>query len=258
MSALRLESPELSFVDGSLKIGQFAQAPIRVYPGFLVAAGLLTVPNWWLRPGLPGMALFAIGLATVFAAVMVHELAHAVVARRCGVTAARIDLYIFGGVVAFDTPPRTLWSDFAIVIAGPLSNLALAAMAYALLIVLNGGSLPDLIAHGPLRSDVMFEPRIAERALSFALYLNLGVFAVNMLPAFPLDGGKLLYLLIARHWDRRSASVVVAKLGVLLAFASYILLLVTAVVGCPIWSPPGAQVNLEALLAAKRDGVPYY
>lgn len=78
MAALRLELPELSFVDGSLKIGQFAQAPIRVYPGFLVAAGLLTVPNWWLHPGLSGMALFAIGLVTVFAAVMVHELAHAV------------------------------------------------------------------------------------------------------------------------------------------------------------------------------------
>lgn len=256
MAALRIESPELSFVDGSLKIGRFAQAPIRVYPGFLVAAGLLTVPNWWLRPGLSGMALFAIGFATVFVAVMVHELAHAVVARRCGVTAARIDLYIFGGVVAFDAPPRTMWSDFAIVIAGPLSNLALAAMAYALLIVLNGG-LPDLIAHGPLRSDVIFEPRIAERALIFALYLNLGLFVVNMLPAFPLDGGRLLYLLIARQRDRRTATLVVAKLGVLLAFVSYILLLVTAVVGCPIWSPPGAQVNLEALLAAERDGVPY-
>lgn len=201
MAALLLESPELSFVDGSLIIGRFAQAPIRVYPGFLVAAGLLTVPNWWLRPGLSGMALFAIGFVTVFVAVMVHELAHAVVARRCGVTAARIDLYIFGGVVAFDTPPRTMWNDFAIVIAGPLSNLALAVMAYALLIVLNG-SLPDLIAHGPLRSDVIFEPRIAERALTFALYLNLGLFAVNMLPAFPLDGGKLLYLLIARQRDR--------------------------------------------------------
>jgi membrane-associated protease RseP (regulator of RpoE activity) len=257
MAALRLESPELSFVDGSLKIGQFARAPIRVYPGFLVAAGVLTVPNWWLRPGLSGIGLFAIGFATVFVAVMVHELAHAVVARRCGVTAARIDLYIFGGVVAFDTPPRTMWSDFAIVIAGPLSNLALAVMAYALLTVLNGGP-PDLIAHGPLRSDVIFEARIAERALTFALYLNLGLFVVNTLPAFPLDGGKLLYLLIARRWDRRTATLVVAKLGVLLAFASYILLLVTAVVGCPIWSPPGAQVNLEALLAAERDGVPYY
>lgn len=172
-------------------------------------------------------------------------------------TAARIDLYIFGGVVAFDTPPRTMWNDFAIVIAGPLSNLALAAMAYTLLIVLNGG-LPDLITHGPLRSDVIFEPRITERALTFAVYLNLGLFVVNMLPAFPLDGGKLLYLLIARRWDRRTATLVVAKLGVMLAFASYILLLVTAVVGCPIWSPPGAQVNLEALLAAERDGVPYY
>jgi hypothetical protein len=41
MAALRLESPQLSFVDGSLGIGRFAQAPIRIYPGFLVAAGLL-------------------------------------------------------------------------------------------------------------------------------------------------------------------------------------------------------------------------
>ena len=201
------------------------------------------------------MTLFAIGLVTVFAAVMVHELAHAVAAKRCGVTAARIDLYIFGGAVAFETPPRTMWNDFAIVIAGPLSNLALAAMAYTLLIVLNGG-LQDLITHGPLRSDVIFEPRITERALTFAVYLNLGLFVVNMLPAFPLDGGKLLYLLIARRWDRRTATLVVAKLGVMLAFASYILLLVTAVVGCPIWSPC-ARANLEALLAAERDGVPY-
>lgn len=79
-----------------------------------------------------------------------------------------------------------------------------------------------------------------------------------MLPAFPLDGGRLLYLLIARQSDRCRATIVVARLGVLLAFASYILFLVTAVVGCPIWSPPGAQVNLEAWIAAERDGVPYY
>lgn len=174
MAALRLESPELSFVDGSLKIGQFAQAPIRIYPGFLVAAALLTVPNWWMHPGFLGIGLFVIGFATVLAAVLIHELAHAAVGRRCGLTAARIDLYNFGGVVSFETPPRTMWSDFAIVMAGPLSNLALAAVAYALLVAVHGG-LPDLIAHGPLRSDVIFEPRIAERALTFTLYLNLGL-----------------------------------------------------------------------------------
>jgi Zn-dependent protease len=260
MAVLDLKFPELSFVDGSLEIGRFAQAPMRVYPGFLVAAGLLTVPNWWFRPGLSGMALFLIDFIAVFASVLLHELAHAVVAgryKRYKVAARRIDFHLFGGVVEFDTPPRTMWQDFSIIIAGPLSNLALAGIAYGLLIAVNGG-LPELISHGPLRSDVIFEPRVAERALTFALFLNLGLFVVNMLPAFPLDGGKLLFLLIARRWDRRIATIVVARLGVLLAFVSYILFLVTAIIGWPIWSPPGAQVNLNALQAAERDGVSYY
>lgn len=257
MAVLRLEFPQLSFDDGSLEIGRFARAPIRLYPGFLLVAGVLTASNWWLHPGLTGIALFLIDFATVFASVLCHELAHAAVAERCGLAARRIDLYIFGGVVTFDTPPRTLRDDFAIVIAGPLSNLALAALAYVLLVVVHGG-LPELITQGALRSDVVFGPRIMERALTFALYLNVALFVVNMLPAFPLDGGKLLYLLIARRRDPKIATIVVARLGLLLAFASYLLLLVTAVVGVPIWSPPGAQVNLEALLAAERDGVPYY
>lgn len=252
MAVLRLEFPQLSFDDGSLEIGRFAAAPIRLFPGFLLVVGVLTASNWWLHPGLTGIALFLIDFVTVFASVLVHELAHAVIAERYGVAARRIDLYIFGGVVAFDTPPRTMRNDFVIVIAGPLSNLALAVLAYALLVLVHGG-LPELMARVP---DLA--PRITERALTFALYLNVALFVVNMLPAFPLDGGKLLYLLIARQRDRRTATIVVARLGVLLAFASYILLLVTAVVGVPIWSPPGAQVNLEALLAAERDGVPYY
>jgi len=257
MAALDLKFPELSFVDGSLDIGRFAQAPMRIYPGFLVAAGVLTVSNWWLHPGFTGMALFVIDFVVVFASVLVHELAHAVVAKRYAVTARRIDFHIFGAVVTFDTSPRRAWQEFAIVIAGPLSNLALAAVACALLVVVHGG-LPELIPQGPLRSDVIFEPRIAGRALTFALYLNVGLFVVNMLPAFPLDGGKLLYMLIARQRDGRTATVVVARLGLMLAFASYLLLLVTAIVGCPVWSPPGAAINLNALLAAERDGVPYY
>ena len=56
--------------------------------------------------------------------------------------------------------------------------------------------------------------------MSLALYLNLGLFVDNMLPAFPLDGGKLLYLLIARRWECSTATLVVAKIGEQLAFAS--------------------------------------
>lgn len=257
MAALRLESPKLSFVDGSLQIGRFARAPIRLYPGFLAAAAVLTVPNWWWWPGMPGIALSLIGFIVVFASVLFHELAHAVAAERYGVAARRIDLHFFGGVVEFGTLPGTMRQDFAIVIAGPLCNLALAAIAYALLIVVGGGP-PQPAVHGGLWADAIFAPRVAERALTFALYLNFGLFVVNMMPAFPLDGGRLLFMLIARRRDRRTATIVVGRFGMYLGLASYVLFLVTAIAGCPIWSPPDPGLNLAAVKAAERDGTPYY
>lgn len=257
MAALRLESPKLSFVDGSLEVGRFARAPIRIYPGFLVAAAVLTVPNWWWWPGLPGIALSLIGFVTVFASVLSHELAHAVVAARYGVAAQRIDFHLFGGVVGFDALPKTMRQDCAIVIAGPLTNLALAGMAYALLIAVGGGPTHPVV-HGGLSADAIFAPDVAQRALTFALYLNLGLFAVNMLPAFPLDGGRLLFMLIARRWGGRTATIVLARSGIYLGLAAHVLFLVTAMIGCPIWSPPDAGLNLNALKAAEQDGVSYY
>jgi Zn-dependent protease len=256
MAALRLESPKLSFVDGSLDIGRFAKAPITIHAGFLVVATVLVVPNWWRSPGLAGIALSLIGLATVFASVLFHELAHAVVAKRYGVAARRIDLHLFGGVVEFDELPHTMRQHCAIVIAGPLSNLALAAMVYAMLIVI-GNVPPQPVVYGGMWPDATFAPRLAERALSFALYLNLGLFVVNMLPAFPLDGGRLLFTWLARRGDRLGATRVVGWLGVWLGLASYILFLATAIVGSPIWSPPDAGTNLDAIKAADR-GVSYY
>jgi Zn-dependent protease len=251
MAVLHLQTPRFSYSDGSFEIGRFAQAPIRVHPGFLFAAAVLTLP-YWLTGRLSGIALAVIGIVTVFVSVFSHELAHAFVGRRCGAAARRIDLNLFGGVVEFRNRPHTMRQDCAIVIAGPLSNLALAALAYALLVLVSGAP-PEKIALGGLFvPNAMLAPGVAVRALTFALYLNLGLSAVNMLPAFPLDGGKLLFMLIARRWNGRVATLVVGSLGIVLAIASLLLLIVTAISGWPVWSPPGFRTNLEAVEAALR------
>jgi Zn-dependent protease len=129
VAVLHLEIPKFSYADGSFEIGRFARAPIRVHAGFGLAVAVLTLP-YWLTGQLSAIVLVGIAIGTVFASVFLHELAHAYVGDRYGVAARRIDLNLFGGVVEFRNPPHPMWQAFAIVIAGPLTNLALAAFAY--------------------------------------------------------------------------------------------------------------------------------
>jgi Zn-dependent protease len=257
VAVLHLETPKFSYADGSFEIGRFARAPIRVHAGFGLAVAVLTLP-YWLTGRLSAVVLVGIGIITVFASVFLHELAHAYVGDRYGVAARRIDLNLFGGVVEFRNPPHTMWQDFAILIAGPLSNLALAAFAYTLATLIGGVHLKMIALGGQFVPDGLHEPGVLARALTFALYLNLGLFVVNMLPAFPLDGGKLVFMLIARRGNGRIATLVIGCLGVVLAIASSLVLLATAMTGWPIWSPPGFTANWEAIQAARRGATYTY
>jgi Zn-dependent protease len=255
MAILHLETPKYSYADGSFAIGSFERAPIRVHAGFLLAAGVLTLP-YWLMGKLSGIVLVAIGVVTVFVSVFLHELGHASVGHSHGVAARRIDLHLFGGTVEFHNRPRLMQEDFAIIIAGPLANLALAAFAYAMLMWI-GAARPGTLGHGgPFAPSAIYGTGIPARALAFALYLNLGLFVVNMLPGYPLDGGKLLFMLIARRWNGRIATWVVGGFGVVLSLVSFLVLLATAISGWPIWSPPNFQENWEAIKAA-RGGTIY-
>jgi Zn-dependent protease len=132
MAVIELTIPKFSYADGSCEIGRFAKAAIRVHPLFFVAAGALTTP-YWFSMRWSGFMLGLFAIISVLVSVLLHELAHAQVARRFGVSALRIDLDLFGGVVQFWNRPRTLRQNLAIVLAGPLSNLALAVVAFVLL-----------------------------------------------------------------------------------------------------------------------------
>jgi Zn-dependent protease len=257
MAILHLETPKFSYGDGSFAIGRFAHAPIRVHAGFLLAAGVLTLP-YWLTGKLSGIVLAGIGIVTVFVSVFLHELGHASAGDRYGVAARRIDLHLFGGTVEFHNRPRLMQQDFAIIVAGPLSNLALAVFAYAMLMWI-GAAQPETIGRGgQFAPSAIYGTGIAARALAFALHLNLGLFVVNMLPGFPLDGGKLLFMLIARRWNGRIATWVVGGLGVLLSLLSFLVLLATMISGWPVWSPPGFAANWEAIQAARRGATYAY
>jgi Zn-dependent protease/CBS domain-containing protein len=168
----------------SVKLFDILGFQIRVDPSWLIIAALVV---WSLStgyfpqaaPGLHGSDYLALGLVAMlglFVGLVLHELAHSVVARRFGLGVGGITLFLFGGVAELDREPADAGSEFWIAIAGPAMSFAIAAVAWVLTGAAEaaGASLGLVALFGYLS----------------AINLILAVF--NLLPAFPLDGGRVL------------------------------------------------------------------
>jgi len=232
-----------SYNKGMLSLGCILGVPVYVHGSFILLAGITSFGYW----GRGQLLLAAIFIAMLFVSILVHEFAHALVARRYHAVANRIDLYVFGGLVEFWGPRRSVAQDCAITIAGPLSNLALGLIAFGLLVLIPEQA-PE-VANGYIPH---MPPSTFERALRATAYLNFALCVVNLLPAFPLDGGRIAYLLAERRWGRNVATLFVGSTGLFFATVSTAVLLVTLLAGFPIWSPPGFSENWRALQAARQ------
>ena len=237
-----------SYDTGTFEIGRYRAAPIELSPLFFLSGMALALP-FWRSFDLRGLALTVMFLAMFFASILIHELAHAYVATRYRVRVSRIELNVLGGLVHFWGLPRTMRQDFLITLAGPMSNLVLGLAALALL-------WPML----PIKASVVLVddrfvtqlPGMLPEILRATAYLNIGLCVVNMLPGIPLDGGKLLYLLVERRFNARTALLTVSSLGVVFAVMTGLLFISTLLAGCPVWAPPALRTNWEAFQAARR------
>jgi Zn-dependent protease len=241
---------QFSMRDGTAEIAQYRKTPIYVHATFFITAGVLAWP--FLRMlTVTGLALALLFIVAIFASVLLHEMAHVEMAHRYGVAARRIDVHMLGGLVEFRHLPHTRRQDFAITLAGPIVNLAIGLMLFALL------GVASLLEPDSLRFSDEFEAwPPAHGFLSLLLracaYLNLGLGVVNLFPAFPLDGGKLLFLVVEERYGPRISTLLVGALGLVFAFFSTLLLFGSAISGFPIWAPPGFKVNWRAFQAARR------
>lgn len=150
-----------------------------------------------------GAALAWIGLIlAVFACVVLHELGHALTARYYDVPTRDITIYPIGGIARLERIPEESMKEFWIALAGPLVNLALA-FVLAFLILATGGALApaDVLAPG------------GGHFLAKLMWLNLVLFGFNLLPAFPMDGGRILRALLATRLAYPRASQIAANVG---------------------------------------------
>lgn len=180
------------FVIAALLTWVLADQSFPWMAGLVDADSELSVATFWLM-GLAGALL-------LFASVLLHELAHAVVARGFGIEMRGITLFIFGGVAEMTDEPPSAQSEFQVAIAGPVASLLLA-FGFAGI----GWGLWSLWQSQPLSALVV--------ALYLAL-LNAMLAIFNLVPAFPLDGGRVLRSVLWYVWsDLRRATRVTSLLG---------------------------------------------
>src|SRR6266702_2975791 len=167
---------------GSFRIGKIAGIDIDIHVSWIIILVLLTVSlatGWFpqLYPGWSSATYWGVGLISallLFVSVLLHELAHSLVARRRGLPVKNITLFIFGGVSNIEQEPKSPGVEFQVAIVGPLTSLFIGALCFLLLLPLRG-------AHSPLEGILFY------LAVTNVL---LGVF--NLIPGFPLDGGRVL------------------------------------------------------------------
>lgn len=197
----------MSWGAGRLRIARLLGVPVYLHFSWLILFGLLawTLATGYfpaLDPRLPKLSYWTQGLAAsllLFASILLHELGHAAVALRSGLETRSVTLFVFGGVAELSRDPEDGRTEFRVALAGPLVSLALAV---------GFGLLSVAPALGP-----------AARAVArYLALINVSVALFNLVPAFPLDGGRLLRGLLWNAMGKARATRAAAAAGGVFAF----------------------------------------
>jgi Zn-dependent protease/CBS domain-containing protein len=189
----------------SIRIARVAGIDVRLHITFLLFLAWIGF-SYYQRGGPPAAAeglLFILGL---FGCVLLHEFGHALAARRFGIRTPDITLLPIGGVARLQRMPDQPWQELVVAVAGPLVNVVLAAL---LIFVLGQQSTWD-------HFERLNQPGAAMLAKLASVNVMLVVF--NLIPAFPMDGGRVLRALLALVLPYGRATQIAAWIGQALAF----------------------------------------
>jgi Zn-dependent protease/CBS domain-containing protein len=190
----------------SLNIGTIAGTAVRVHITFLLFLVWLFGASY-VASGAAAAWSTLIFLLLLFACVLAHEFGHIFTARAFGVSTPDVTLLPIGGVARLERIPEEPWEEFLIAIAGPLVNVVVALG----LVALAGARLSTADLYAMESAHVSLVDRLA------AVNLFLAVF--NMIPAFPMDGGRVLRALLASRMGYVRATEIAASIGQGVAFA---------------------------------------
>lgn len=190
----------------SIPLGRVLGTEIRLHLTFLLLLAWIGVAHG-MQGGWPAAIDGIVFISLIFACVLLHEFGHVLAARRYGISTPDITLLPIGGVARLERIPEKPSEELVVALAGPAVNVAIAAI---LLLLLGGLPPPEAMAG-------LEDPN--HSMLARLLWVNIMLAAFNLLlPAFPMDGGRVLRALLATRLDRRRATDIAAWIGQALAF----------------------------------------
>jgi len=223
----------------SLRVGSIRGVPIRIHWSFPLLVVLVLLPTGG-KTTTRSLAEGLIWIAALFVCIVIHELSHSLVARRRGFAVGDIVLLPIGGVSEISGLPGAPADELAIALAGPLASVALAVV---------------LALVGYATGAAMWPPTIFAGALvSRLLWANFLLAGFNLLPAIPMDGGRVLRALLARGRNDFRATILAVQIGrfiglvMVLAGIRYDLWL--SVIGLFVFVGAGTERQAAALRAA--------
>lgn len=190
----------------SWKIARVAGIDIYIHATFLLLLGWVAVSAWLAQENLSAM-LSSVGfLLALFACVVLHEYGHALTARKYGIQTRDITLLPIGGVARLERMPEQPLQELWVALAGPAVNAALAVIFFLILLATGTAGQFSLFSYN---QDNFFA-----RLLS----VNVSLAVFNLIPAFPMDGGRVVRALLATRLEYTRATQVAATLGQGVAF----------------------------------------
>jgi Zn-dependent protease len=191
----------------SIKIARIAGIDVYMHLTFLLILGFFAYIFYVPEQSVSAAVYGVVFILAVFGTVVLHELGHALAARRYGIETRDITLLPIGGVARLERMPRDPWQELVVAVAGPLVNVIIAAGLYVGVLAAGG-------FQGTTEQFLTFRAPFVEQLLVINIWLVL----FNAIPAFPMDGGRVLRAFLAMTMDYASATQIAAVIGQGIAF----------------------------------------
>jgi Zn-dependent protease len=183
------------------KLGRFAGIDVYVHATFLLLIGWVGISHWVEHQNWGQVLNGILFIIALFVCVVLHEYGHALTARRYGIKTRDITLYPIGGVARLERMPEKPIEELWVALMGPAVNVVIAAVLFAYL------SLTSSLV--PLGELTVASGSFLERLMA----VNVSLVLFNLIPAFPMDGGRVLRALLAMRMDYVRATQIAANIG---------------------------------------------
>jgi Zn-dependent protease len=200
---------------GSFKIGRFSGIDVRVHWTFFLLLAFFGFIGYQTSGSLVGALTAAVTIVALFFCVLLHEFGHSLVAQRLGLEIHSITLLPLGGVSNLESLPEKPADEVKITVAGPLVNVVLAPIFFGV------GLLFGAVPRVP--GDLFMSIGSVGQFFFYLGYLNVVLAVFNLLPAFPLDGGRILRALLSTRLGAVRATDISSAVGQLFAVAFFLI-----------------------------------